>query len=49
MDKSKMNPGASLKQAEMAGKKTAGAPPPGMKVGGGKEAKPVGTKVPGKG
>ena len=25
MDKSKMNPGASQKQAEMAGKKTAGA------------------------
>ena len=49
MDNSTMNPVASQKLAEMAGKKTAGAPPPGMKVGGGKEAKPVGTKVPGKG
>lgn len=49
MDKSKMNKGPSDKQASTSGQKTAGTPPPGMKVGGGKDAKPVGDKVPGKG
>jgi hypothetical protein len=51
MDKGKMDkggkPGFGGKMD--GGGKSAGTPPPGMKVGGGKDAKPVGDKVPGKG
>ena len=49
MDKGKMGgkPGGGGKQD--AGGKSAGTPPPGMKVGGGKDAKPVNDKVENKG
>ncbi len=45
-----MNSGPSDKKASMSGQKPTGATPQGMKPAGeGKDAQPVGTKVPGKG
>lgn len=49
MDKGKGGKTGGLGGKQAPAGKTAGTPPPGMKVGGGKEAKPVGDKVPGKG
>lgn len=49
MDKGKAGSGGKKADAKQTGGKTAGNPPPGMKVGGGKQATPVGSKVSGKG